>query len=117
MDTIGQIDAFFSGKPERWALFDALQRALQCIYPDMQLRVMKTCIVIEDPNPFLYVSFPPRKRIKGLWLSISLHEAMEHPRIAVLVPVSRTRYTAHVHLEDEQGINRELLELITLGHR
>ena len=117
MDTTARADLFFQGRHAEWALFDALEKSVRELYPQMQLRVMKTCIAFDDPKPFAYVSFPPKKSLSGLWLSISLREAMTHPRIAMLVPVSRSRFTAHIHLPDEGAIDRKLLDLIAAGHR
>lgn len=117
MDVITQTDAFFAGKPAQWALFEALRERVLARYPQTKLRVMKTCVVFEDPKPYLYVSMPPRKHMDGLWLSIGLREVVEHPRFAMLVPISRTRTTAHIHLPDAQGIDEELLSLIALSHR
>ena len=117
MDTIAQIDAFFAGKPQAWAVFEALRAELLCVYPDAKLRVMKTCIAFDDPKPFAYVSFPPKKSLPGICLSIGLREEMRHPRFAMLVPVSKSRFTAHIHLPDESAVDDELLFLIALGHR
>ena len=117
MDVIAQIDAFFAGMPAQWTLFEALRSRVLMRYPDTDLRVMKTCVAFDDPKPYLYVSFPPRKRMEGLWLSISLREMAEHPRFAMVVPVSRTRFTAHIHLPDADAIDEELMSLIALSHR
>lgn len=117
MDAIAQIDAFFAGKSEAWALFEALREQVLARWPDTGLRVMKTCIAFDDPKPYLYVSFPPRKHMAGLWLSISLREAAEHPRFAMVVPVSKARYTVHIHLQDADAIDEELLSLIALSRR
>ena len=117
MDMIAQTDMFFAGKTEAWTVFESLLQRIVDIYPQTQLRVMKTCIAFDDPKPFLYVSFPPKKSLQGLWLSVSLREMMTHPRIAMLVPVSKSRCTAHIHLPDAQGIDDELLALIALSHR
>lgn len=117
MDTIAQIDAFFAGRGGLWALFEALRACVLARYPETNLRVMKSCIAFEDPKPYLYVSLPPRKRMEGLWLSISLREPVEHPRFVLLVPISQTRTTAHIHLPDAQGIDEELLSLIALSRR
>ena len=117
MDIIAQTDAFFAGKPEAWALFEALRSRVLARWPDTGLRVMKTCIAFDDPKPYLYVSFPPRKYLAGLWLSISLREAAEHPRFAMVVPVSKARYTVHIHLQDADAIDEELLSLIALSLR
>lgn len=117
MDTIAQVDAFFAGKPEEWALFDALSRAVLARYPDTRLRVMKTCVAFDDPKPFLYVSFPPRKGLRGLFATISLREQTAHPRFYMVVPVSAGRYTVHLHIGHEAQIDDELLKLIARAHR
>lgn len=117
MNAIAQADAFFAGKPETWALFEALRIRLLKTWPQGRLRVMKTCISFDDPKPVVYISFPPRKSLSGLWLSISLREAMSHPRFAMVVPVSRSRFTAHIHLPDEHAIDDELISLIEMGRR
>ena len=117
MDLIAQIDAFFAGKPAQWALFEALRSHVLACCPDTGLRVMKTCIAFDDPKPYLYVSFPPKKRMEGLWLSISLREAAEHPQFEMVVPVSKSRYTAHIHLRDADAIDEELLALIAGSRR
>ena len=51
MDIIAQTDAFFAGKPEAWALFEALRSRVLACWPDTGLRVMKTCIAFDDPKP------------------------------------------------------------------
>ncbi|MBQ7052019.1 MAG: hypothetical protein IJN79_04415 [Clostridia bacterium] len=111
-DETAAVDAFFAGRVQAWTLFDALSRAVRSAYPGAKLRVMKTCIAFDDLKPFLYVSFPPRKSMQGLWLSIGLREAYDHPRIAMLVPISKTRFTAHIHLTCAQEIDAQLMQLI-----
>ena len=117
MDTIARIDAFFAGRAAQWALFDALARAVLGRFPSAHLRVMKTCIAFDDPKPFIYVSFPPKKSMGGLMLSISLRERRQHPRFCMVVPVSPSRFTAHIHLPEEAQINDELLALIAYSRR
>jgi len=117
MDTIAQIDAFFAGKPQTWELFEVLRLRILNAYPQAQLRVMKTCIAFDDPKPFVYVSFPPKKSLSGLWMSISMREMMNHSRFAMVVPVSKSRFTAHIHLPDQSAIDDELLALIAMSHR
>lgn len=117
VDVVAQIDGFFAGKPREWALFEVLRARVRERYPQSVLRVMKTCISFDDPKPYLYVSFPSRKRYDGLWLSISLREAAAHPRIEMVVPVSKVRCTAHIHLREEAEIDDELLAMIASSHR
>ena len=117
MDSVARIDAFFAGKRECWMIFERLSKAVCGTYPSAQLRVMKTCIALDDPKPFAYVSFPPKKSLSGLWLSISVREQIAHARFAMVVPVSKSRFTVHIHLPDEHAIDDELLTLIALSHR
>ena len=37
MDTMEQTDLFFAGKPEAWALFEALRESVLSRYPDTKL--------------------------------------------------------------------------------
>lgn len=122
MDTIAQVDAFFAGRPGQWALFEALSRALIVRYPGTQVRVMKTCIAFEDQKPYCYVSFPPKSlaRDRGehpIQVSISLSERMEHSRFAMVVPISKRRFTVHIVLGGQEEIDGELLSLIELSRQ
>ena len=112
MDVIAQTDAFFAGKPEAWLVFETIKEKMIARWPQTQLRVMKTCIVFEDKKPYLYVSYPPRKGMRGVWLSISLRERVNHPRFAMVVPVSARRFTAHIHIEEADQVDEALIRLI-----
>ena len=121
MDTTAQVDLFFGRKPRQWALFEALRAALCEAYPQTRLRVMKTCIALEDPKPYCYVSSPRPSMAKGkpdeaLLVTISLRERMDHPRFAMVVPISARRFTVHMVIGSEEEIDGELLALIGLSH-
>ena len=117
MDTIAAIDVFFAGKKQEWMLFKAFTHALVERWPDTQIRVLKTSISFDDPKPYCYVSHPPRKSLGGIFVSISLRERLEHSRFFMVVPVSKTRFTAHISVTDEAQIDGELLDLIALSRR
>ena len=117
MDIIAQTDAFFAGKPEAWALFEALRSRVLACWPDTGLRVMKTCIAFDDPKPYCYLSHPPRKGMAGVMVTFSLPEPVEHPRFFMVVPVGRRRYTVHVLLEDATQADEELLDFIAASRR
>ena len=115
MDSLAQADAFFAGRPEAWAVFEALRTALCARFPDTQLRVMKTCISFDDPKPYCYVSKPKNKAQRGIVVTFSLRERMESPRFMRVVPISKSRFTVHVLVQDAQEIDGELLSLISLA--
>ena len=115
MDSLAQADAFFSGRPEAWAVFEALRTALCARFPDTQLRVMKTCISFDDPKPYCYVSMPKSKAQRGIVVTFGLCERMESPRFMMVVPISKSRFTVHVLVQDAQEADGELLSLISLA--
>ena len=117
MDRLALIDVFFAGRPDAWTLHEKLMERILVRFPDSAVRVMKTCIAYDNPKPLVYVSFPPKKSMRGLLVSISLRERMEHPRFFMIVPISKSRFTVHIHIEEESQIDDELLELIALSHR
>ena len=117
MDILAQTDAFFAGKPQQWKVFEAVRMAVLARYPHACIRVMKTCIAFDDPKPLCYVSFPPKKGMGGLMLTVSMREMMRHPRFYMVVPVSKQRFTVHIHIGDESQADQELMDLIALSHR
>ena len=117
MDILAQTDAFFAGKGTQWKVFEAVRAAILARYPSSSIRVMKTCIAFDDPKPLCYVSFPPKKSMGGLMLTISLKALMQHPRFYMVVPVSKRRFTVHIHIADESQVDQELMDLIALSHR
>ena len=117
VDILAQTDAFFAGKPQQWKVFEAVRKAILVRYPDASIRVMKTCIAFDDPKPLCYVSVPPKKGMAGLMLTISLKEMMHHSRFCMVVPVSKQRFTVHIHIADESQADQELMDLIALSHR
>ena len=109
MDTAAECDLFFSGRAEAWALFEELRTELLAKWPDTRMRVMKTCIAFEDPKPYCYISYPPRKHMKGIMLTFGLREQAEHERFFQVVPISRGRFTVHVLVSRLEEIDSELL--------
>ncbi|MBQ2990325.1 MAG: hypothetical protein IJD60_03425 [Clostridia bacterium] len=112
MDILMQTDAFFAGREKEWRIFEQMKSALTARWPDTQLRVMKTCISFDDPKPYCYVSFPRKKSMNGIMVTISRRGQTEHPRFFMIAPISNKRCTVHIHVADVQEIDEELLELI-----
>ena len=117
MENQAEFDAFFAGKPQEWEPAEALRRALLARWPDTTMRAMKTCLSFDDPKPYCYLSHPPRKGMRGVMVTFSLPEPMEHPRFFMVVPVSKRRFTVHVLLEDASQADEELLGFIAASRR
>ena len=99
MDAFFETDAFFTGRPQEWAIFEALRARITERWPQAQTQVMKTCVRFGDPRPFAYVSHPPRKSMEGLLLTFSLRAPQAQERYFMVVPVNSRRSTVHVLLQ------------------
>ena len=117
MDVLAQADLFFAGRPQQWKVFEAVRAEILARFPSASVRVMKTCIAFDDPKPMCYISFPPKKSMRGLMLTISMREMVQHPRFYMIVPVSNRRFTVHIHIGNESQADQELVDLIELSHR
>lgn len=116
MNIAVQTDLFFAGKPESWTLFEAFKEAMFSAWPNTQLRVMKTCISFDDPKPYCYVSYPPRKTMKGILVTFGLRERREHPRFFEVTPISKNRFTVHVFVSAADEIDEQLIGFIKEAH-
>lgn len=110
MDSVFETDAFFAGRPQEWAIFEALRGRILERWPQAQTRVMKTCVRFDDPKPFVYVSHPPRKSMTGLLVTFSLRAPGPQERYFMVVPINSRRSTVHVLLKDEQEADDWLME-------
>ena len=117
MDERAAFDAFFAGRPQEWVPAEALRTALLERWPGTTQRAMKTCMSFDDPKPYCYLSHPPRRGMRGVLVTFSLPEPMEHPRFFMVVPVNQSRFTVHLHIERAEQIDAELISLIALSHR
>ena len=110
MDAVFETDAFFAGRPQEWAIFEALRGRILERWPQAQTRVMKTCVRFDDPKPFVYVSHPPRKSMTGLFVTFSLRAPEPQERYFMVVPINSRRSTVHVLLKDAQEADDWLME-------
>ena len=117
MDERAAFDAFFAGRPQEWEPAEALRTALLERWPGTTQRAMKTCMSFDDPKPYCYLSHPPRRGMRGVLVTFSLPEPMEHPRFFMVVQVSKRRFTVHVLLEDASQADEELLGFIAASRR
>jgi len=114
---MAQMDAFFAGRPEEWAICEALRTAILARWPGTSIRVMKSCVSFDDPKPFCYASHPPRKSMQGLLVTFSQTEFARHPRFFMVVPINKKRNTVHVLVEDASRVDEELLGFLAASRR
>ena len=104
---------FFDGHPAELALYEALFRAVEKVFPEGSVKVQKTQISFYGGRLFAAASLPIRRR-KGwpehcLVVTIGLDHRLDSPRVAVAVEPYPNRWTHHILVTREEQIDDELL--------
>lgn len=104
---------FFNKMPQMLPLYAALREKLEAKYPDMGVKVTKTQISFRNRYVFAMASLPYRK-IKGwpgeyLLVSFGLGYQKQSLRIAQSVEAYPGRWTHHVIVQTEEGLDEELM--------
>ena len=115
-------EAFFSGKPVAWGLYEALKKELVWRYPEMEVRVAKTQVSFFDRLMFGCVSFTRVRRkaempAQFLTLTLGLPEPVDSSRIAVKCEPYPGRWTHHIVLASPDEKDSELLAWIDRAHQ
>lgn len=97
--TTAELD-FFVAEDDKLPIYLPLRQAFLEMAPDCRVQVHKTCISFRAPRPFVYVSLPFRKRLKGwppahLVLSFSSGEPLAHEQVFDSVLIRPGLYTVH----------------------
>lgn len=105
--------AYFDGRPQELALYQALFACMDKAFPQMSLKVQKSQISFYGRHLFAAASLPVRRR-KGwpprcLLLTFGLGERLSSPRIAVAVEPYPGRWTHHLVLSQPQQLDDEVL--------
>lgn len=109
----GDVLAFFDGKPEELALYQALFRRMDGAFPEGSVKVQKSQISFYGRHLFGAASLPVRR--KKNWpehcivVTIGLSYRLDSPRVAVAVEPYPNRWTHHVLVSREDEIDGELL--------
>lgn len=111
---VSDILFFFDGKPAELALYEALFRRMEEVFPDASVKVQKSQISFYGRHLFGAVSLPLRR--KKNWpehcivVTIGLSRPLESPRTAVSVEPYPGRWTNHVLISEAAQVDEELLE-------
>lgn len=102
--TSAELD-FFLDDTDKLPIYLRLREAFCQMAPDCQVRVHKTCVSFRAPRPFVYVSLPFRKNLKGwpsahLVLSFSAEAPLAHPQVLDAVLIRPGLYTIHAVVPD-----------------
>ncbi len=114
MDQIAAADVFFAGRPQEWAVYEALRTQLTARWPETALRVMKSCVSFDAPRPYAYLSHPKRRADAGkVILTFGLRRRLADARVFMAAEAAPGRFTHHVLLGDASQIDEQLLAWIS----
>lgn len=104
---------FFEGKPLELALYQALFRRLEVLFPAGSVRVQKSQISFYGRHLYGAASLPVRRWKDWpehcLVVTLGLGRRLDTPRVAVVVEPYPGRWTHHLLLTEESQIDEELL--------
>ena len=111
-------DGFFEGRAAELSVYLALEAAVRARVPGMTLRVLKSCIALDDGRPFCYVSLQRCGGRKGAYILVifGLEAPIADPRIAAVVEPYPNRWTHHVPVGDAAEVDDQLLAWIDWAH-
>lgn len=104
---------FFDEKPLELALYQALFRELETLFPEGSVRVQKSQISFYGRHLYGAASLPVRRWKDWpehcLVVTLGLNRRLDSPRVAVAVEPYPGRWTHHFLLTEEEQIDGELL--------
>ena len=102
---------FFDGKPDEYALYQALFQLMDARFPDASVKVQKSQISFYGKHLFAAVSLRRRKGwpVHCILVTFGLSYQKSSPRIAMAVEPSPNRWTHHVPVGCAQDLDGELL--------
>ena len=104
---------FFDGHPEELALYEALFRRLDGMFPEGSVKVQRTQISFYGRHLFAAASLPARRRRdwpkRCLLVTVGLPYRLDSPRVAVASEPYPGRWTHHVLVSEPGQIDAELM--------
>ena len=105
---------FFNEHMDALPLYERLEGLILEQIPDVKVKVSKTQISFSNKRGFAFVSFNPCRRAKerpDVWMTVTfgLSYRKDSPRIDMATESYPNRWTHHVMVGSEEGIDAELM--------
>lgn len=105
---------FFEKDPAALLLYEAFERAVRELVPDVGIKVQKTQITYTNPKVFSAVSLRPARRKAErpehfITVTLGLNRRLESPRVDAASEPYPARWTHHLMISSAGEIDGELL--------
>ena len=105
---------FFEKDPAVLALYEAFERAVRELVPDVGIKVQKTQITYTNPKVFAAVSLRPARRKAErpehyITVTLGLNRRLDSPRVDAASEPYPARWTHHLMISSAGEIDGELL--------
>ncbi|MDE6932745.1 MAG: hypothetical protein K2P37_08695 [Oscillospiraceae bacterium] len=105
---------FFEKDPAALPLYEAFERAVRELVPDVGIKVQKTQITYTNPKVFAAVSLRPARRKAErpehfITVTLGLNRRLESPRVDAASEPYPARWTHHLMISSAGEIDGELL--------
>ena len=108
---------FFEKDPAALPLYEAFERAVRELVPDVGIKVQKTQITYTNPKVFSAVSLRPARRKAErpehfITVTLGLNRRLESPRVDAAVEPYPARWTHRLTVSSAEEIDGELMEWV-----
>lgn len=105
---------FFEKDPAALPLYEAFERAVRELVPDVGIKVQKTQITYTNPKVFAAVSLRPARRKAErpehyITVTLGLNRRLDSPRVDAASEPYPARWTHHLMISSAGEIDGELL--------
>ena len=105
---------FFEKDPAALPLYEAFERAVRELVPDVGIKVQKTQITYTNPKVFAAVSLRPARRKAErpehyITVTLGLNRRLDSPRVDAASEPYPARWTHHLMISSAEEIDGELL--------
>ena len=105
---------FFEKDPAALLLYEAFERAVRELVPDVGIKVQKTQITYTNPKVFAAVSLRPARRKAErpehyITVTLGLNRRLDSPRVDAASEPYPARWTHHLMISSAGEIDGELL--------
>lgn len=105
---------FFEKDPAALLLYEAFERAVRELVPDVGIKVQKTQITYTNPKVFAAVSLRPARRKAErpehyITVTLGLNRRLDSPRVDAASEPYPARWTHHLMISSAEEIDGELL--------
>lgn len=116
MDSSFEEVFFFRDDSSALTVYGVFRDALLTRWPQCVIKCSKTQISFTDGVDFAFASYPPRKLLGAVLISLGLRAPLNNPRVFAQSEPYPQRWTVHIIVHSVEEVDAELLDWLDDAH-